>query len=371
MAIHTDEMMVNMGPQHPSTHGVLNIKLKTDGEIVHDARPNIGYLHRSAEKIGESVTYPQFIPYTDRMDYVAAMNQNLGYVLAVEKLMGMEVPPRAQYIRVIMAELNRIASHLLFLGCYALDSGAFTPFLYAFREREMILDLFEATCGARLTYNYMWIGGVSRDLPQGFVDKARQFLEYLIPRVREYHDLFSYNKIFIERTANVGVLPKETAIAYGVTGPMLRGSGVKWDLRKDEPYLVYDRMNFDVPVGQGEMGTVGDCWDRYMVRMKEIEESAKIVRQALDQLPQGDVRAKVPKNLKVPAGEVYLRTEAPRGEIGFYIISDGGLKPYRIKVRAPSFSNLSVFHEIARGGMIADIVLILGSVDIVLGDIDR
>ena len=374
MAIYTEEMTVNMGPQHPSTHGVLNLKLKTDGEIVHDARPNIGYLHRCAEKIAENVTYPQFIPYTDRMDYVAAMNQNLGYVLGVERLMNVEVPLRAQYIRVIMAELNRIASHLLFMACYALDSGAFTPFLYAFREREMILDLFEATCGARLTYNYIWIGGVSRDLPQGFVDKARQFLDYLSPRVKEYHELFSYNKIFIERTANVGILPKETAIAYGVTGPTLRGSGVRWDLRRDEPYLIYDRFDFDVPVGRGEMGTVGDCWDRYMVRMREIEESAKIVRQALDQyeqLPPGEVRAKVPRALKVPPGEVYMRTEAPRGEIGFYIVSDGGLKPYRVKVRAPSFSNLSVFHEISRGGMIADIVLILGSVDIVLGDIDR
>lgn len=371
MAIRTEEMLVNLGPQHPSTHGVLNIKLRTDGEIVHEALPNIGYLHRSAEKIGESVTYAQFVPYTDRMDYVAAMNQELGYVLAVEKLMGLEVPLRAQYIRVIMAELNRIASHLLFMGAYSLDLGTFTPFLYGFREREMILDLFEAACGARLTYNYMRIGGVSADLPARFTEKTGEFLDYLPPKLKEYHQLLSDNRIFIERTAKVGVLPRDMAVAYGATGPCLRGSGVTWDLRRDEPYLLYDRFDFDIPVGRGEVGAVGDCWDRFMVRMKEIVESTKIVRQALAQLPQGEVRAKVSKALKLPPGDVYVRTEAPRGEIGFYIVSDGGIKPYRLKVRAPSFSNLSVFHEISRGAMIADIVAILGSMDIVLGDIDR
>jgi len=371
MAIYTEEMLVNMGPQHPSTHGVLNLKLKTDGEIVHDARPNIGYLHRCAEKIGESVTYAQFVPYTDRMDYVAAMNQNLGYALAVEKLMGLEAPPRANFIRVIMAELNRMASHLLFMSCYGLDMGAFTPFLYGFREREMILDLFEQTCGARLTYNYIRIGGVINDLPPGFADKARKFLDYLPARLKEYHDILSFNRIFVERTAKVGVMSKETAISYGVTGPSLRAAGVKWDLRKDQPYLVYDKFDFNIPVGTGEMGAVGDCWDRYMVRMREIEESAKIVRQALDMLPDGETRAKVPKALKIPPGEIFVRTEAPRGEIGFYIVSDGGLKPYRLKIRTPSFCNLSAFHEISRGAMIADIVAILGSIDIVLGDIDR
>ncbi|MDD4891989.1 MAG: NADH-quinone oxidoreductase subunit D, partial [Phycisphaerae bacterium] len=251
-----------MGPQHPSTHGVLRIILRTDGELIINAVPDIGYLHRCAEKIGESVTYIQYTPYTDRMDYLAAMNNNLGYSLAVEKLAGIEAPARAQYIRVIMAELNRIASHLVMFGTYGLDMGAFTPFVYAFRERELILDLFEAVCGARLTYSYITIGGVRDDLPAGWVEKCREFLDYFEPKLKEYNDLLSFNQIFIKRTASVGVIPADRAIAYGLTGPSLRGSGVKWDLRKDTPDLVYDKLDFNVCVGDGRMGALGDSWDR-------------------------------------------------------------------------------------------------------------
>ena len=370
--LQTEEMLLNMGPQHPSTHGVLRLLLRMDGEIVHDVIPYIGYLHRCKEKIGENVTYQQFTPYTDRLDYLASMNMNLGYVLGVEKLLGLEVPERAQYIRVIMAELNRIASHLVSWGTFGLDMGAFTPFMYGFREREKIIDIFERTCGARLTYNYIRIGGVSRDLPEGMVKQILEFLDYFGPRIPEYHDLLSYNKIFIERTANVGILPLDTAIAYGVTGPCLRASGLKWDIRKDETYGIYDRFDFDIPVGKGEMGTVGDAWDRYMVRIIEMQQSARIVRQALDGLPEGPITGKVPKMIKGPKDkEVYARTEAPKGELGFYIVSNGTPKPSRLKIRSPSFSNLSVLPVIAKGGMVADMVAIVASLDIVLGEIDR
>jgi len=370
--LQTEEMLLNMGPQHPSTHGVLRLLLRMDGEIVHEIVPYIGYLHRCKEKIGENVTYQQFVPYTDRLDYLASMNMNLGYVLAVEKMLGIEVPERAQYIRVIMAELNRIASHLVSWGTFGLDMGAFTPFMYAFRERERIVDIFERACGARLTYNYMRIGGVSRDLPAGIEKQISDFLDYFEPKLPEYHDLLSYNKIFVERTANVGVLPLDLAVAYGVTGPCLRGSGLKWDLRKNEVYCIYDKFDFEVPVGKGEMGTVGDAWDRYMVRLREMEQSVRIVRQALDGLPAGEVMGKAPKSVKVPKGaELYFRTEAPKGELGFYIVGNGTVKPERLKIRSPSFSNLSVLPEIARGAMVADLVAIVASLDIVLGEIDR
>lgn len=370
--LKSEEMTISMGPQHPSTHGVLRVQLVTDGEVITKATPHIGYLHRCFEKYTESLTYQQIVPYTDRLDYLAAMNNNLAYVLAVEKLAKIEVSERVQYIRVIMAELNRIASHLVAFGTNAMDLGAFTPFLYAFRERERILDLFEWTCGARLLYNYMWVGGLSHDLPDGFVKQCREFLDFFEPKIEaEYNDLLSYNKIFIVRTANVGILPPDVAINYGVTGPFLRGSGVKWDIRKDEPYSMYDRFEFDIPIGIGQMGTVGDCWDRYMVRMREMEESVKIIRQALDGLPAGDVQAAIPKTLRPPAGEVYVRTESPRGEIGFYIVSDGSPKPYRVKMRSPCFCNMSVFSEISRGHMVADMSAIVGSIDIVLGEIDR
>ena len=272
--LKTDTMILNMGPQHPSTHGVLRLELVVDGEVIVDVIPHIGYLHRCFEKHAEQMTnYQQVIPYVDRMDYVAAMGNELAYVLAVEKLLGIEVPERVQYIRVIMAELQRIASHLLAIGTYGLDLGAFTPFLWCFREREKILDLFEITCGARLLYNYIWVGGVSHDLPSEFGKKLKDFLKTFPKALKEINDLLTFNKIFIDRTANVGVLPADVAINYGCSGPMLRGSGVKFDLRKNEPYLVYDRFEFDIPVGEGKMGTVGDCWDRYYVRVREMEES--------------------------------------------------------------------------------------------------
>jgi NADH-quinone oxidoreductase subunit D len=369
--LRTEEMLINMGPQHPSTHGVLRVMLRTDGELILEATPHIGYLHRCAEKIGENVQYHQFVPYTDRFDYLAAMNNNLAYAMAVEKLAGIEAPKRAQYIRVIVAELNRIASHLVMFGTYGLDMGAFTPFIYGFRERELILDLFEAACGARLTYSYVTIGGVREDLPEGWVRKAGEFLDYFQPKIKEYNDLLSYNQIFIKRTANVGVIPADRAIAYGLSGPVLRGSGVKWDLRKATPDLVYDQLEFDICVGEGRMGQVGDSWDRYFVRILEMVQSARIVRQALAKLPSGDYRAKVPRLLKPPPGEVYYETENPRGQLGFYIVSDGSPVPYRLKARGPSFCNLSILNEVAKDCLLGDIPAILGSIDVVMGEVDR
>jgi len=369
---HGEEMVLNIGPQHPSTHGVLRLHVKTDGEIISEITPVIGYLHRCFEKHCENLTYEQVIPYTDRCDYIASMNDEYGFVVAMEDLMGIQVPERVEYIRVIMLELDRIASHLIALGTFGLDVGAFTPFLYMFRDRERILDLFELTCGARLLYNYIWIGGLSHDLPVGFVEAAFHFLDDFEPALKEYADILMNNKIFIERTADVGVLPKDVAIANGVTGPNLRGSGVKWDLRKDDPYSIYDRFDFDIPVGKGDMGTVGDCWDRYWVRAREMEESAKIVRQALKDLPpEGDIHEAVPRKVRPPKGSIYRRTETPRGDLGYYIISDGKPKPYRVKMRSPAFTALSVLSEIASGWMISDVIAILGSLDIVLGQIDR
>ena len=370
--LRNEEMIINMGPQHPSTHGVLRLELIVDGEIVIEVIPHIGYLHRCFEKHCEAMTnYQQVIPYCDRMDYVAAMNMEYSYVLGVERLLGIQVPERVEHIRVIMLELQRIASHLIALGTYGLDVGAFTPFLFMFRDRERILDLFETTCGARLLYNYIWVGGVSHDLPPGFIDKAKAFCKYFRPKIKEYNDLLSFNDIFIKRTAKVGVLPADVAIAYGASGPMLRGSGVNWDLRRDDPYSIYSRFQWEVQVGKGEMGTVGDCWDRYMVRMREMEQSASIIEQALEQIPEGDVQSAVPKRIRPNAGDLYVRSESARGEIGFYIVSDGSASPYRVKARSPSFVNLSVLPEICRGAMIADVVAIAGSTDIVLGEVDR
>lgn len=369
---HTDSMILNIGPQHPSTHGVLRLKVVTDGEIVSEITPVIGYLHRCFEKHCENITYEQVIPYTDRCDYIASMNNNFGYVVTMEELMGIQVPERVEYIRVIMAEFNRIASHLLALGTYGLDVGALTPFLYMFRDRERILDLFEITCGARLLYNYMWIGGLSHDLPVGFVEAAYDFLDYFEPKIDEYDNLLTYNKIFIERTADVGILPADVAISYGVTGPNLRASGVNWDIRKNEPYSIYERFDFNIPVGTGTLGTTGDCWDRYYVRVLEMKESIKILRQALDQLPrEGDVQEALPKKVRPPKGSIYKRTEGPRGDLAYYIISDGTPKPARLKMRSPAFASLSVLDEISKGWMISDVLAILGSLDIVLGEIDR
>lgn len=371
--LRTDEMIINMGPQHPSTHGVLRLEIVVDGEIVVDVIPHIGYLHRCFEKHAEYMTnYQQVIPYVDRMDYVASMNNDLGYALAVERLLKIEVPERVEYIRVIMAELQRIASHLIAIGTYGIDAGAFTPFLYCFADRELILDLFEMTCGARLLYNYIWVGGVSHDLPPKFVDKAKEFCEYFKPRIKAFNDLLTYNDIFVKRTAKVGILPKDVAVNYACSGPMLRGSGVNWDLRRDDPYSIYHKFDWQVQVGKGEVGAVGDCWDRHIVRMREMEESVKIVEQALKSIPEGNVQAAIPKRIRPDAGaEVYVRTESPRGELGFYIVSDGSATPYRIKARSPAFVNLSVIPEISRGAMIADLVLIAGSIDIVLGEVDR
>lgn len=363
-----NEMLLNMGPQHPSTHGVLRVVLKLDGEVVTGAVPDVGYLHRGVEKLAENRTYPQFIVLTDRDDYLCAMLNNWAYCLAVEKLLKVEVPARAEYIRVIVGELNRIASHLLFIGTFGIDIGAFTPFLYAFgREREMILDLFEQVCGARITYNYVRIGGVMADLPDGWADKAKKFMAHMRGCLKEYDDLLSYNPIFMDRTKGIGVLPKDKAVAYGVTGPNLRASGVPLDLRKSDPYGVYAQFQFDAAVRQN-----GDCWDRYMVRRDEIEQSLRIVEQALDGLPAGPVMGKVPAiNIRPPAGESYAQIEGARGWLGVYLVSDGGTSPYRLHVRAPSFINLAPLQEILKGWKVADVIAILGSIDIVLGEVDR
>lgn len=371
-ALRSEEMIINMGPQHPSTHGVLRLELVVDGEVVVDVIPHIGYLHRCFEKHAESMTnYQQVIPYCDRMDYLSSMNMDWGFALAVERMLGIQAPERVEYIRVIMGELQRIASHLVALGTYGLDIGAFTPFLYMFRDRERILDLFEMTCGARLLYNYIWVGGVSHDLPPGFIEKAKAFCKYFRPNIKECNDLLTFNEIFVKRTANIGVLPADVAINYACSGPMLRGSGVNFDLRRDDPYSVYHKLEWEPAIGKGEMGTVGDCWDRYMVRVREMEQSLNIIEQALDRIPEGDVASAIPKRIRPNAGEIYVRTETPRGELGFYIISDGSATPYRVKARAPAFVNLSVLPDICRGAMIADVVAIAGSVDIVLGEVDR
>ncbi len=364
--LKTEEFMVNMGPQHPSTHGVCKLVIKMDGEEIKEITPHVGFLHRSIEKIGENRTYAQFVPYTDRIDYVASMNANHAYVIAAEKLGGVEVPERAEYLRVIMAELNRIASHLVWLATFAIDLGAVTPFLYAFREREMILDLFEMTCGQRLTYNYMCIGGVNWDIPKEFEPKLREFLKIFPSRVDDYEDLLTNNPIFLYRTKNIGILSKETAFEYSVSGPSLRGSGVKWDIRKAESYSIYDRFDFDIPVGYN-----GDAWDRYRVRMREMRESAKIVQQAIDGLPGGDIQTKVPRTWKPPEGEVFTRIEAPRGEMAYHIVSDGSTKPYRMKIRTASFCNLQVLPIIGINHLIADLVAIFGSLDIILPEVDR
>ncbi len=371
MSLKTQEMVLNMGPQHPSTHGVLRLELELEGELILDVKPHIGYLHRCFEKHCEAMTYPQVIPYTDRMDYLAAMYNNFGYAVAVERMLGIEVPERVEYIRVIMGELQRIASHLVAIGTYGIDIGAFTPFLYCFRDREKILNLFEMTCGARLLYNYMWVGGLSHDIHPDFQRLTKEFIDYFKPQVKELNNLLSYNKIFIDRTADVGVLPLDTAINYGITGPNLRASGLKFDIRKDDPYSIYDRFDFDIPIGEGTHGTVGDCWDRYYIRVLEIEQSIRIIEQAIDNIPEGDVQSAIPKRIKPPKGTIYTRVENPKGELGYFIISDGSVNPWRVKVRAPSFVNLTVMGELCKGHLVADVIAILGSIDIVLGEIDR
>ena len=371
-SLKTEEMVLSMGPQHPSTHGVLRLELVVDGEIVVDVIPHLGYLHRCFEKHCEHMTsYQQVIPYADRMDYVAAMSNEFGYVVAMEKLLKIKVPERVEYIRVIMAEFSRIVSHLIAVGTYGMDIGAVTPFLFCMRDRERVLDIFEQTCGARLLYNYMWIGGLSHDVQPNFAEKVRSLCTYFRPKLKELNDLLSYNKIFIDRTANVGVLPADVALNYAVSGPTLRGSGVRWDVRKNDPYSIYPTLDFEIPVGTGAMGTVGDCWDRYMVRVKEMEQSVNILEQAIEKLPPGDVQAALPKRIRPDAGDLYVRTETPKGELGYYLVSDGTASPFRVKVKSPCFVNLSALPAMARGSMIADVVAILGSIDIVLGEVDR
>jgi NADH-quinone oxidoreductase subunit D len=370
--VESDRMRINMGPQHPSTHGVLRLEVEVGGEIVTEVVPHLGYLHRCFEKYCEKMTYQQIIPYIDRIDYISAMNNEWPYVMALEKLMNIKVPEKVEYIRVIMAELNRIANHQIAVATLGLDAGAFTPFLFFFRDREHILWILEKMSGARLLYNYFRVGGLASDVYPGFKDDCLNIVERVRKTNSEILDLLIYNKIFIQRTANVGILPADVAVSYACSGPVLRGSGVKYDLRKEEPYSVYDRFDFEIPVGSGEIGVPGDCWNRNMVRMKEMEQSCRIIEQAVAQMPmEGDVKALIPRKIRPPAGEVYMRAENPKGDLGFYIVSNGTDKPERVKARGTSFVNLSVIPEISKGYMFADLVLILGSIDIVLGEVDR
>lgn len=374
-------MLINIGPQHPSTHGVLRLEVITDGEIVVDVVPHLGYLHRCFEKHAESVPFNQVIPYVDRLDYVASMNNEHAYVMGVERMLGIEnqLPKRLEYIRVLVAELNRIASHFVAIGTYGLDIGAFTPFLWMMRDREHIQRMLEWTCGARMLYNYIWIGGLFYDLPIGFEERCASFSTYLKPKLDDLDRLLISNKIFIDRTANVGVLPADLAINYGVTGPMLRGSGIRYDLRRVDGYSAYPELDFEVPIGRGEMGKTGDCWDRTWVRAQECRESLKIVDQCLIRLSSDlkrtrdfDPRALVPKKIRPKAQDFYIRAENPKGELGFFFRSDGRSDvAIRCKARSCSFSNLSVLPEIAKGMMLADLIATVGSIDFVLGEIDR
>lgn len=364
--LQEDVMVLNMGPQHPSTHGVLRVILKLDGEKIVDLDCDIGYLHRGIEKIAEHRSYTGAAPYMDRLDYIAAVSNNLAYIGAVEKLAGIQVPPKAQYVRVILTELTRIASHLLWLGTHAMDIGALTVFLYCFREREDVLNILEMTTGARLTTNAFRVGGLAADIPDGFVEKTRAFCDLIGGRIDEYEGLLSANRIWLSRTRGIGVITAGDAIAIGLSGPSLRGSGVKWDLRKAKPYEAYDRFEFDIPTGAR-----GDTYDRYLVRLEEMRQSRRIIRQALDGMPEGEFRAKVPRVLKPPAGEVYHSIEAPKGELGFYLVSDGSANPYRVRIKGPSFFNLQAMRQLCIGHFVADVVAIIGTLDIVLGEIDR
>lgn len=372
--IKSELLELNMGPQHPATHGVLRLLLETDGEIVYKITPVLGYLHRCAEKIAEGINYKQWVIYTDRFDYLAPMCCNHAYVTAMEKVGQIEVPDRAEHIRVIVAELSRIASHLIALATFGLDMGAWTPLLYCFREREVILDLLERISGGRMLYNYMIPGGVRYDIPNdNWESDVIDFITMLEDKkLDDYNNLLSYNKIFIGRLGNVGVLTKKDAIDYGCTGPVLRGSGVKFDCRKDDPYGAYPKFDFDIPVGLGEVGQVGDCWDRYMVRVREIEQSCKIIRQAMEMMPDGSYQTfALKKPVKAPAGAAFSRTESSKGELGHYIVADGGANPFRHKVRSPSFCNLQIIEKAGVGMMVSDLVAFIGSLDIVLGEIDR
>lgn len=364
--LHTEEFVVNMGPHHPSTHGVCRLLLTMDGERIIKVEPYIGYLHRAIEKICENRTYAQCIPILDRFEYVTAMSCNYVFALAAERLATIQVPERAEFLRVIMLELNRISSHLLWYGTTALDLGAITPFLYGFRERELIMDLFEMTCGQRLTYNYIRVGGVAKDIPPQFIPKCREAVKTITEKLPEYEGLLNENPIWMRRNIGVGVLPPAMAIAYGVSGPPLRASGVKYDLRRDDPYSIYDRFDFEIPTRSN-----GDCYDRYIQRLEEIKQSLRIIAQALDGLPEGDIKAKVPPSFKPPAGEVYARVENSRGELSVYVVSDGTTKPLRVKARGGSYNHLQVLPEISRGLLLADVVAIMASMDIIMPEVDR
>lgn len=380
-SVGSTEMVINMGPQHPSTHGVLRLELITDGEIVKDVIPHLGYLHRCFDKHAESMNYGKTIPFTDRLDYLASMNNSHSFVMGVERMLGMEdkIPKRIEYIRVLVCELTRIASHLIAIGTYGIDIGAFTPFLWCFRDREHIMNMLEWASGSRMLYNYIWVGGLFYDLPVGFEERCKDFVKYFKPKLDELDGLLTNNQIFIERTANIGVLPADVAINYGCSGPMLRASGIKWDLRRIDGYSVYPELEFDIPVGQGLMGSVGDCWDRYKVRVDEVRESLKIIEQCVNRLmsdyarlPDFDPRALVPKKINTGNQSYYVRAENPKGELGFYFETKEKTDiPRRLKARGPSFNNLSVLPELGKGVLIADLIAILGSIDIVLGEVDR
>ncbi len=363
---NTIDLMVNMGPQHPSTHGVFRLVIWIDGERIVRAEPHIGYLHRGSEKLCEGELYSQIITLFDRLDYVANLNCELAICLAVEKLMGLEVPDRASYIRVILCELNRIASHMLFYGVYGLDVGAMTPILYGFRERERIQSLFESVTGARMMHNYIRVGGVNEDLPDDFERRMATLTDQLKRGIEECDELLSNNEMFLARTKGIGSVNAEDAIDFGITGPALRASGVVEDVRISEPYSIYDRFEFGIPVG-----TYGDCWDRYFVRVEEMRQSLLIIEQAMEQMEPGSVMASVRRIARPPKGEVYKRTESPRGDFGVYLVSDGSERPYRVKVRAPSFANLQALKHMLRNAYVADAVVILGSIDIILGEVDR
>jgi NADH-quinone oxidoreductase subunit D len=379
--LRSEEMIINIGPQHPSTHGVIRLEVLMDGEIVKEVVPHIGYLHRCFEKHAENLPYNQIIPFVDRLDYVAAMNCEHIYAMGVERMLGIadQIPKRVEYIRVLMAELNRIGSHFIAIGTYGMDLGAFTPFFWLMKDREHILRLLEWASGSRLLYNYMWIGGLFYDLPVGFEERCAEFLRYIKPKLTELESILIDNKIFINRTANVGVLPLDLAINCGVTGPMLRGSGLRFDLRKVDGYSVYPELDFDVPIGEGRMGTLGDCWDRTWVRMQEIHESVKIVEQCLTRLTTDlkrtkdfDPQALVPKKIRPQAQDFYIRGESPKGELGFFFRADGKSDvPFRCKCRSCCFVNLSVLPEIAKGILIADLIAIIGTIDVVMGEVDR
>ena len=379
--LRREEMIINIGPQHPSTHGVLRLEVVARGEEVVEVIPHLGYLHRCFEKHAENLPYNQIIPFVDRMDYLAAMNSEHAYVMGVERMLGIQdqIPKRVEYIRVVVAELNRLASHFVALGSYGMDIGAVTAFFWMVRDREHILRLLEWVSGARMLYNYIWVGGLYYDLPVGFEERCREFTDYLKPKLLEFDQVVMENKIFVDRTANVGVLPLDLAINYGITGPMLRGSGLRYDIRRADAYSVYPELDFEVPVGKGEMGTTGDCWDRTRVRLKECYESIRIIEQALVQLTGDhkrtrdfDPRAAVPRKIRPKAQDLYVRAENPKGETGFFFRADGRSDiPFRCKARGASFTNLSIISEMARGSLIADLIAIFGSIDIVLGEVDR